>query len=123
MISALASLVLSGLFAFGLLFAFFRLVPQVVADCSSAPSFALQWFLVAVLVLPAIGVAYFGPSWLYEVPFGRVATNDQRLWLMLGGITLLGICFLIALRSSAGRRYTQWRSGSPNKSLERTREG
>jgi hypothetical protein len=122
MIPALASLVLSGLVAFAMLFAFFALVPRVAADRSAGPSFTLQWFLITVIVHPAFAVAYFAPSWLYEVPFGRVATKEQRLWLIIGGIALFGICFLVALRSSAGKRYTQWRRRSPNKSLERARE-
>src|SRR5436190_23114106 len=108
MIPALVSLVLSGLLAFGMLSAFFALVPRVVADRSAGLSFTLQWFLVAVLALPAIAVAYFGPIWLYEVPFARVTTRDQRHLLIVGGIALLGICFLFALRSSAGKRYSQW---------------
>ena len=70
-----------------------------------------------------IAVAYFAPSWLYKVPFGQVATSDERLWLIVGGIAVFAICFLVALRSSAGQRYSKWRSGSPNTSFERTREG
>ena len=108
MIPALASILLSGLIAYAMLFAFFATMPRVVAGRSTILGFALQWLLILVLALPAIAVAYFGPSWLYEVLFGRAATKDQRLWLMLGGIALLGFCFFIALRSSAGRRYSQW---------------
>jgi hypothetical protein len=123
MIPALASLVLAGLVAFGMLFAFFSLVPRVVANRPGIFSFTLQWLLIAVLVFPAIAVAYFAPTWLYEVPFDQVATKDQRFWLIVGGIALFVGCFLVALRSSAGKRYSQWRGGSPNTSFERTREG
>jgi hypothetical protein len=116
MIPALASLLLAGLVAFGMLFVFFALVPRVVANRSGVFSFAMQWLLIAVLVFPAIAVAYFAPSWLYEVPFGQAATKDQRFWFMVVGIALFVGCFLVALRSSAGKRYSQWRGGSPNKS-------
>jgi hypothetical protein len=109
MIPALASMVIAGFVAYAMLFAFFALVPRVVAGRASILGFSLQWLLIAVLVLPAIAVAYFGPSWLYEASFGRTATKDQRLWLIVGGIALLVVCFLVALRSSAGKRYSQWR--------------
>jgi hypothetical protein len=109
MIPALASVVLAGLVAFGMLFAFVALVPRVVANRAGVLSFTLQWLLVAVLVFPAIAVAYFAPSWLYEVPFGQVATKEQRFWFIVGGVALFVGCFLVALRSSAGRRYSQWR--------------
>ena len=110
MIAALTALLLSGLVAYAMLFAFFALVPRVVPVRASILGFSLQWLLIAVLALPTIAVAYFGPSWLYEVPFGRAATKDQRTWLIISGIALFGICFVIALRSSAGKRYSQWRS-------------
>ena len=121
MIPALASLVLAGLAAFGMLIAFLALVPRVVARRPGIFSFTVQWLLIAIVVFPAIAVAYFAPSWLYEVPFGQVATKDQRFWLILGGIALFAGIFLVALRSSAGKRYSRWRSGSPNTSFERTR--
>jgi len=120
---ALASLVLAGLVAFGILFGFFALVPRVVANRAGVSSFTLQWLLIAVFVFPAIAVAYFAPSWIYEVPFGQVATKDQRFWLILCGIALFVGCFVLALRSPAGKRYSRWRSGSPNTSFERTRGG
>jgi hypothetical protein len=123
MIPALASLVIAGLVAFGMLFVFFALVPRVVANRPGIFSLTLQWLLIAVLVFPAIAVTYFAPSWLYEVPFGQAATKAHRFWLIMGGIALFVVCFLVALRSSAGKRYSQWRGGSPNTSFERTRGG
>ena|SRR5689334_19245061 len=122
MILGLASILISGLVAYAMLIAFLALAPRVAAGRSSIRSSSVQWLLVAALVLPAIAVAYFGPSWLFDVPFGQAATKDQRFWLIVGGIALLIICFLVALRSSAGKRYSQWRAGSPNTSLERTRD-
>ena len=121
MIPALASFVLSGLVAFGMLFSFLALVPRVVVGRSTALSVILQFFLIGILVLPAVAVAYYGPSWLYEAPFGQVATKDQRLWLIVGGIALFCGCAAVALRSSAGKQYSKWRGRPPNTSFERTR--
>jgi hypothetical protein len=122
MVQALTSLILSGLVAYAMLIAFFALVPRFAAGRSPILAFSLQWLPIVVLALPAIAVAHFGPSWIYEVPFGRTATQDQRTWLIIGGLSLLGISFLVALRSSAAKRYSKWRAESPNSSLERTRE-
>jgi hypothetical protein len=97
-----------------MLFSFFALVPRIVANRSTALSFILQWLMIAILVLPAIAVAYFGPSWLYEAPFGQVASKYSRLWLIVGGVALFGGCFVAALRSSAGKQYSKWRGRPPN---------
>lgn len=110
MMPALTSLLLSGLVAYAMLVAFFELVPRVAAGRSAKLGFLLQWLLIAGLVLPAIAIACFGPNWLYEVPFGRAATEAQRSWLIIGGLTLLVTSFLVALLSSAGKRYSKWRS-------------
>jgi len=121
-IQALVSLLIAGLVTYAMLVAFFATVPRVVDGRSSTASFVLQYLLIALFVLPAIAVAYFGPLWLLQVPFDRDTTKDERFWLIIGGILLLGIAFVGAVRSSVGRRYSQWRSGSPNTWLERTRE-
>jgi hypothetical protein len=109
MLAAL-SFLLSGLAAFALLCAFVALVPRFAGSGKSIMSVVLQYILIAAVVVPAIGIAIFGPLSLYEVIFSRSTTKDQRFWLLLGGSLLLVICLFSALRTAVGRRYLLWQS-------------
>ena len=110
MILAALSFLLSGLTAFALLCAFAALVPRLAGSGKSIVGVLLQYFLIAAVVLPACGIAIFGPLTLYELSFIRPTTKDQRFWLLLGGSLLAMICLFSALRTGVGRRYLSWQS-------------
>jgi hypothetical protein len=110
MMLAALSFLLSGLAAFSLLCAFVALVPRVAGSGKSIISGLLQYILIAAVVVPACGIAIFGPLSLYEVIFSRPTTKDQRFWLLLGGPLLAMICLFSTLRTAVGRRYLSWQS-------------
>jgi hypothetical protein len=124
MILAALSFLPAALVAFAMLYAFVAFVPRLFGNGRSLWSFLLQWALGLAVVVPVSGVALFGPLWLYEVFFSRPTTKDSRFCFLLGGAALLATCLVAAFRSEAGKQYSSWDSrGSPNKSLERTRDG
>ena len=110
MILVMLSLSLAGLTCFVLLYLFFWLVPRLSGEGKSFASFLMQWLLIASVVIPAIATAIFGPLWLYEVALIRATNVDHRLWLIASGSILLVLCFVAAVRSSAGKRYSSWRT-------------
>ena len=110
MMLAALSFLLSGLAAFALLCAFVTLVPRLAGRGNSIMSVLAQYILIAAVVVPAIGIAIFGPLSLYELSFSRPTTKDQRFWLLLGGSLLLVICLVSALRTAVGRRFLSWQS-------------
>lgn len=110
MMLAALSFLLSGLAAFALLCAFVALVPRLAGSGKSITSVLVHYILIAAVVVPAIGIAIFGPLALYEVIFSRPMTKDERFWLLLGGSLLLVICLFSTLRTAVGRRYLSWQS-------------
>jgi hypothetical protein len=110
MILGAISLLLAGLASFAMLCLFLALVPHLARDGKALEGLLLQWLLIVCIVMPAIATATFGPIWLYEVAFNRPTMQDHRLWLIASGIVVLVLCFLGALQSAVGKRYSSWRS-------------
>ncbi|MDH5175453.1 MAG: hypothetical protein OEX15_02165 [Gammaproteobacteria bacterium] len=110
MIPLLISFLIAGVAALALLTAFMSLVPRLVKEDKTLASFLIQWTLILILLVPAMFGAMLGPLWIYQVLLEQDTTKDDRFWLILGSCALSVVWFLAALRSSAGRAYSSWRS-------------